>query len=493
MRPEPIEKKFRRAILVTGSPLDEGDQAPLAMERALHLVPFIGKTPLVHVLESMVTLGVEHVTVLGWLNPDVAREILGEGQRWGISLDWITVQGPEEIFRKIAQLPMPADELVLVGSTNSLLDLRSASRPSSSCAYGLTLPGQAWPWLALDETNIRRIGNCHWHNWSDVPKQLQLPQFAVPGVSLQSGQDLLAAISPMLMGELPVVVPASQIEPGIYISRNVVIHPTVVIQGPVYIGEDVYLEQGARVHAGSVIGKQCRIGQNTTISNSIIGPESWLGAHLECAQMVIWRGVAWSSRWNAEIEIRDAVLLSSGTWHLTLRRTLTEGMSFLSAALLLVLTLPVLVPMLLLAMLKNDLKFLPFVLPKRAHLHDPTQNILCLFGAGPSARGWKHLLGFVLPNLHWVLRGQLHLTGMRLRTPSEWKASPIDVQKWLSRRSAGLVQEEWFNGPHKGDWLESIVQDRYQVARGRSLRYQAHLLWRYFLKLTTGSREPATR
>ena len=493
MRPEPIEKKFRRAILVTGSPLDEGDQAPLAMERALHLVPFIGKTPLVHVLESMVTLGIEHVTVLGWLNPDVAREILGEGQRWGISLDWITVQGPEEIFRKIAQLPMPADELVLVGSTNSLLDLRNASRPSSACAYGVTTPSPAWPWLALDESTIRRIGNCHWHDWAGLAKQLQLPQFDVSGVPLQSGQDLLAAISPMLMGELPVVVPASQIEPGIYISRNVVIHPTVVIQGPVYIGEDVYLEQGVRVNAGSVIGKQCRIGQKTTVSNSIIGPESWLGADLECAQMVIWRGVAWSSRWNAEIEIRDAILLSSGAWHLTLRRTLTEGMSFLSAALLLVLTLPLLLLMLLLAMLKKDLKFLPFVLPKRAHLHDPTQDILCLFGAGPSARGWKHLLGFVLPNLHWVLRGQLHLTGMRLRTPSEWKASPVDVQKWLSRRSAGLVQEEWFNGPHKGDWLESIVQDRYQVARGRSLRYQAHLLWRYFLKLTTGSREPATR
>ena len=489
MHPATIEKKFRRAILVTGSPLDEGVQAPLAMERALHLVPFIGKTTLVHVLESMVTLGIEHITVLGWLNPDVAREILGEGQRWGISLDWITVQGPEEIFQKIAQLPMAADELVLVSSTNSLLDLRSISRPSLPCAYALTSPSQTWPWLALDETTIRRIGNCHWHDWAGVPKRLQLPQIHVSGVPLESGQDLLSAISPMLKGELPVVVPASQIEPGIYISRNVVIHPTVVIQGPVYIGEDVYLEQGARVHAGSVIGKQCRIGQNTTISNSIIGPESWLGAHLECTQMVIWRGVAWSSRWNAEIEIRDAVLLSSGAWHLTLRRTLTEGMSFLSAALLLVLTLPILLPMLMLATLKKDLKFLPFVLPKRAHLHDPTQDILCLFGSGPSARGWKHLLGFVLPNLHWVLRGHLHLTGMRLRTPSEWKASPVDVQKWLSRRSAGLVQEEWLNGPHKGDWLESIVQDRYQVARGRSLRSQSHLLWRYFLKLTTGPRE----
>lgn len=490
MQPVPNPKKFRSAILVTGSPLDETDQVPLAMERALHLVPFLGKCPLVHVLESMVALGIEHITCIGWMNPDLARDVLGDGQRWGIALKWITVQGPDEVFQKMSLLTVPSGEQVLICSTNTLLDIRHMPTPASACAYRPDSFADAWPWLVLNEHDLRRASTCQWHNWALVPDQLGLLTIEVPGLPLQSGQDLLAAISPMLKGSLPVVVPASQIEPGIYISRNVVIHPTVVIQGPVYIGEDVYLEKGCRITAGSVIGKQCRIGHDTTIANSIIGPESWLGAQLECTQMVIWRGVAWSNRWKAEIEIRDTVLLGSGAWHLTLQRTLSEGLSFMTGALLMLLLLPVFPILLLLASFTNGVHMRPYVLPKRSHLHKPSKNILCLFGAGPNTRGWKHLLGYVAPNLYLVLLGQLHLTGMRLRTQQEWNACPPEVQKWLSRRSAGLIQEEWLNGPHSGDWLESIVQDRYQVARGRSLRYQVHLLWRYFFKLTTGSHEP---
>jgi hypothetical protein len=485
-----IEKKFRSAILVAGSPLDETVQVPLALERALHLVPFIGKCTLVHVLESMVVLGIERITCLGWLNPDLAREILGDGQRWGIQLEWVTLQGPEEAFEKIAQIAPPTEGLVLLGSTSTLLDLRQVDKPSSPCAYTKAQHPEVWPWMALDAQSLQRLGTQQWQAWSLACTQLELPSLEVPALSLQSGQDLLNAIPPLLQDDWPVLVPATQVEPGIYISRNVVIHPTVFIQGPVYIGEDVYLEKGSRLSAGTVIGKQCRIGQDTTLANCIIGPESWLGAHLECQQMVVWRGVAWSGRWNAEIEIRDAVLLSSGAWHLTLRRTLTEGLSLITATALLLLTLPLLLPLLLLAAMSGRLQRLPFVLPKRSHLHNPTQTILCLFGANPNSRDWKHLWGFVIPNLHLVVRGKLHLTGMRLRTLMEWQNCPTDVQKWLSRRSAGLIQEEWLHGAHTGDWLDSIVQDRYQVTKGRSLRYQAHLLWRYFFKLTRGSIEP---
>ena len=484
-------KKFRTAILVTGSPLDESDQVPLAMEQAVHLVPFLGKCTLVHVLESMAALGIERLICIGWLNPDLARDILGDGQRWGIALDWVTVQGPDEVFQKVSQQPVTAEEWVLLGSTNTLLDIRPMPSPVAGCAYRLNANPDAWPWMVLNKRTLQQASVCQWRDWPKLPDQLGLKAIDVPGLSLQSGHDLLAAIGPMLKDDLPVVVPASEVEPGIYISRNVVIHPTVVIQGPVYIGEDVYLEKGCRVHAGTAIGKQCRIGQNTTLSNSIIGPESWLGSDLECNQMVIWRGAAWSNRWKAEIEIRDTVLLDSGTWHLTLQRTLTEGFSFLSAALLLLLTWPVMPVLLLLAAGNNTLQMRHYVFPECSHLHQPARNILCLFGAGPGTRGWKHLLGYVIPNLHLVVRGKLRLTGMRLRTQQEWNACPAEVQKWLSQRSAGLVQEEWLNGSHSGDWLESIVQDRYQAARGRSLRYQVHLLWRYFFKLTTGAHEPS--
>ena len=50
----------------------------------------------------------------------------------------------------------------------------------------------------------------------------------------------------------------------IYIGNNVIISPNSVIEGPVFIGNNVVIQALSRIHAGSNIGKFCKIGGEIT-------------------------------------------------------------------------------------------------------------------------------------------------------------------------------------------------------------------------------------
>ena len=50
----------------------------------------------------------------------------------------------------------------------------------------------------------------------------------------------------------------------IYIGNNVIISPNSVIEGPVFIGNNVVIQALSRIHAGSNIGKVCKIGGEIT-------------------------------------------------------------------------------------------------------------------------------------------------------------------------------------------------------------------------------------
>ncbi|MCP4253778.1 MAG: hypothetical protein GY775_10270 [Candidatus Scalindua sp.] len=54
----------------------------------------------------------------------------------------------------------------------------------------------------------------------------------------------------------------------IYIGNNATVSPNSVIEGPAFIGDDVTIQALSRIHAGSNIGKACKVGGE--ISNTII-------------------------------------------------------------------------------------------------------------------------------------------------------------------------------------------------------------------------------
>lgn len=114
----------------------------------------------------------------------------------------------------------------------------------------------------------------------------------------------LAAHVDILDGVYSVELPGAEVRPRLFLGEGVEIDPSATVFGPavigagtrigpgavvtahVSIGEGVVVEPGARV-AGSVVGDRCRIGENASVTGSILAAEVQLGARCVVDDLVV--------------------------------------------------------------------------------------------------------------------------------------------------------------------------------------------------------------
>jgi lipopolysaccharide/colanic/teichoic acid biosynthesis glycosyltransferase/acetyltransferase-like isoleucine patch superfamily enzyme len=327
-----------------------------------------------------------------------------------------------------------------------------------------------------------------WHEWPQALAATCHSRVPAQALSLMDGNDLLNAIPRMINRSFPVVLDASEVEPGIFLSRNVIIHPTAEIIAPFYAGPDVEIEKNCRIGPAVALSGRTHIGHSSRLSETQIGPDSWIGDALDLHECVVFRGVIWSRRHQARMTIFDALILAHGStplkWH-----SLVNAFTERTLALML---LFLLAPMLLLAVTASALaqagpKIIQLVRPDISHMAIPTVAFISWLGAHPCTLGWKHLVGFVLPNLPGVLMGKCHLIGARPRSLDQWAQLPLAHQRWLAQKACGLLQEEWVVGIQENDPLQSMVLERYQENRSHEWTYKWGLIWRYLHKILAPS------
>lgn len=474
------------AVLIAGSPADDSARSPLTEETPLHLTPLLGKTPLVFAVQALVELGVTRVVCLGWDEPQLCQAQLQSGQQWGCDIEWHSIAGPEHAFKRLADLA-PADGPFVLATTCTLMrpPLMKAMEAGTLFEPAMSTFTAAqkaiWNWAWLDRGLSRMLGDQHqWSDWPIALTSVCTERLSVPALNLMDGSAILAAIEVMLKREFPVVLDASEIEPGIFLSRNVVIHPTAEILAPFYAGPDVEIEKYCRIGPSVAISKRTRIGQSCQIAQTQIGPDSWIGESLDIHESVVFRGIIWSGKHQARMTIFDAVILAHGAAHWKWSKTMASLLERTLALLLWLFMLPVWLPMMLWSWWpSSSQQQLDLVRPDISHMAIPTVTYTRWLGADPSTRGWRHFVGFVLPNLWGVLTGRWMLLGARPRSVEEWAWLPASHQRWLTTKPSGLIQEEWLLGIQKTDALQSMVIERYQAVRAHSVIYKLGLLWRY--------------
>lgn len=474
------------AVLIAGSAADDSARSPLPEETPVHLTPLLGKTPLVFAVQALVDLGVSRIVCMGWDEPQRCQAMLQNGQRWGCEIEWHSIAGPEQAFQRLADLA-PEEGPFVLATTCTLMRPPLMKAMKAGTLFEPFVPVRTsahkamWPWAWLDRALSQRLANEHqWRDWPTALASVCTQHQSAPALSLMDGCAILAAIEAMLQHEFPVVLDASEVEPGIFLSRNVVIHPTAEILAPFYAGPDVEIEKNCRIGPCVAISKRTRIGQGCQITHTQIGPNSWIGESLDIHESVVFRGIIWSGKHQARMTIFDAVILAHGAAHWKSSRPLDWLLERALALLLWLLLLPIGVPMALWSWGgAASARRMKLVRPEFSHMAIPTVTYTRWLNAHPGTRGWRHLLGFVLPNLWGVLTGRWRLLGMRPRTQKEWALLPASHQRWLATKPAGLIQEEWLLGVQQTDVLQSMVMERYQEVRAHSVVYRLGLLRRY--------------
>lgn len=486
------------------------------------LLPLVDRPFIQHVVEYLVSKGVEEFEVVLCRFPEKVEQLLGDGTRWGAAIDYHLVKDPAKSYRPVKFVTVdPKDDPVLLIHCDRLppVDVLQA-RPS------LGLDG---PTLYMWDNHLNRESNGRprWSGWgwlngkcrAGLPEDLNeqglldyLLSFSdgrqimiddAKALTVRSYSELLAANQAVLKKEITgLLLTGKEIEPGIWLSRNVQLHPTVQLNPPVFIGENCDIGRGVRLGPGVVVGMNCVVDSQSSIADSIVLPNSYVGEALELRDAIIDRNRLINVRLGSEITITEDFILGNLA-EKGIQEWFKKILSQLLAAALLVCLLPLymaVIPGLKLFRKKGPLfhktekvrlpagpdevywrmfslvSFSPEASSKKitgAHIEPDRQKI------GRYPVGWRNLFLCFLPALINVARGELRFVGVTPRTIEEIKTLPRDWKSLYLKSKAGIISEALVNfGPEPTQDELYAAETFYAVSAG--LKYDLKTLAKYF-------------
>lgn len=112
---------IRAVIIATGDSLP-GD---LLKETLIpEIRPLVGRPWIEHVLETLRAMEIRRFSIIICRDPETVRGILGNGAKWGASIDYHTVRTPGRAYARLRTLPLSApDKRILLAHGNRLPDL----------------------------------------------------------------------------------------------------------------------------------------------------------------------------------------------------------------------------------------------------------------------------------------------------------------------------------------------------------------------------------
>lgn len=418
------------------------------------LLPLMDRPFLQHLLDYLAQQGVRRVDLLLNRRPEMVEALVEDGRRWGLACAHHLVRDPARPFAQARAITRTwgGPWLLAAGDRLPRADL-AALRPE---------PGA--PPLLLDRTGSPG----GWSGWAwlgpgdleDIPREadedalaahlagLGAARRAVPAVlGCRDFGELWRAHRAVLGGDFPgLMLSGRQVEPGIWLGRNVTLHPTAQLEPPVYVGPDCRIQQGVVLGPWAVLGAGCLVDRHASVEESLIFPDSYVGQELELSQAVVDRNRLVSLRLEAALEVPDDFLLGSMKGR-RLGRALARAGGRLAALALLAAG----APFLLALVLARRAAGRPGLSVRRVvRLPAPRQEArwrdygLWSLGPGPRPRPERGLADLVerfLPGLVNVARGDLSLVGLAPMDRAALAALPPERLGLRRHAKAGLVDE----------------------------------------------------
>lgn len=498
--------------------------AALTERHPAPMLPLIDRPFIQHVVEYLVDQGVTEFDFILSHLPEQVEHLLGDGRRWGSRFRFHLARDPLRpyaLLRTILTgeqkdegdfpfLLVHADRLPHVRvehtppSPTTLPVLFTWRDPSRSDLEDDRPQWTGWAWISSHvirglpeesderalEQHLRRCMADEESHTVDVPHCLGVRSF----------EDLLAAQRAVLDKAFPdLLLSGREIEPGIWLSRNVSLHPTARLIPPVYVGRNCRIGEGVQLGPYVVVGHDCALDARCLVSESVIFPGSYVGEALELDHVLVDKNRLINVRLGAAVSVADDFILGSLS-ESTLHSWIAGMLSRLVATGILMFT----GPLLLLTALYLKLARSGAVLQKKDVVALPTSpdeaqwRTFPLWSFAPpnhtdqSGRphdwGWQgpsDLLLRALPALINIARGELRFVGVCPRTPEEIRSLPHDWRELYLRTKAGLITEAFVHyGAHPDEDELYSAEAFYSVMA--SLRHDLSLMLGFFGRLFKG-------
>ena len=415
------------------------------------LSPLVDRPFLQHVVESIVGQGIRDIRFVLRGEDQRARAVLGDGTRWGARFRYDLSTGNEHAYDPLRQIALDeADEALLLAHADRLPLLRlntAACAPALFCWKGNELRWTGWGIIRTVDILGLPSGIEEREMFALLTEAGAVCVEGPRPLSAHSYEDLIEANRRVLAREFPnLLVGGKEVQPGVWVARNVTVHPTAKLTSPAFVGENSRVGAMVQVGPAASIGRDCMIERETSVLDSVVCGGSYVGQQLALRGVVVDRSRLISTRWGAEIEDVDDLLLGS-VYGEPLSTRFEEVGSRLAAATLLILASPCLFAMLL----GSKIGVIP-ALRRELMVRTPAVSEgyrwklfpMWSFGTRQVPAGAKEwICNFffcLLPALLSIASGEVGVAGTRPRTREEVEGLPTAKRSLYLRSRCGILQ-----------------------------------------------------
>ena len=426
---------------------------PLPLDYPAAALPLGCQTIIEHLMEQLAMAAVTDVDLVVSDRPELLRNLLGDGERWGLRLHWHLAKVPSRPYGILAALAAKPARRVLIGHADVCLSTRDLMRLTCLNALSLQtdeLEGSRWAsWACVNPAQLRGLA-------SDLDADGLYAALLAAGVPPLMGAEEpvadLRSAKALLQAQFGDGERALQQVPAAWVRQRwgamsplARVHPQATLIGPVFIGPGCVVEAGVRLGPQTVLSRDVIVSAGSSIQHSLLLPQTYVGANLELSHSVVNGSRVRHVQWDVESApaSTDALLLSLNAHGLhaseLVGRTLA-GLAVLALA-------PALALHLGLGRLRGRLpswELRPVVSgrhgltgePRFSLLHCPVQDgePRPRHGAGGRGSAWAWAAGLID-----VARGSRSWIGMRPRSRSQWYALRPEWQQILAATPVGLL------------------------------------------------------
>lgn len=249
-----------KALLIC--PAQRGNVAALAETVPLAILPILGKTLVEYWLEHLLTLGAREIIMLASDRPERVLEFTGNGARWGLR---VTVH----------------HETRELGPVEARATYRDAGEGN---------------WLPAPHDVVLM---------DRLPHQPEWPLFASYAGWFTAVMDWLPrAATPDRIG-------VREVNPGVWMGLHTRVAASAELRAPCWLGENVFVGNDAVVGPMVAVEDRTFIEAGAKISESIIGPETFVGEFTGIQNSIAWGSLLVNWKRESCLNVPDPFLLCS--------------------------------------------------------------------------------------------------------------------------------------------------------------------------------------
>lgn len=471
-----------------------------AQRRPAAMLPLLDRPFVQHVVEFLVTNGITRIDFVLSHMPEKIESWFGEGDRWGATFNYHLTQRPDRPYKNLKAITIDDADMpiLLVHGDRLPMDEEVCRCPALGDALPKTfvwreggrLQGTGWAWVLPAF-------------FKDIPADLGVEEFeelsvkrakveghlveVPPPLSARTYPDLLESHRRVFRKEATgLLTTGREVEPGIWISRNVGLPSSVKLTPPVYLGADSRIGQGVALGPNVVVGEGSLLDRCCTVRDSLIFAGSYVGESLELADLIVDRNRVVNIRLGVDCPVFEDFIIGSME-----ARPVCDWFAGVFSRVVAAGLLAIGWPILLLTAAYLKIRRTGPVLRKKEFIrlpasHNPTMWAICRqwsfsIDAKHTANGERRygLLGYLLldflPALVNIVKGELHFVGVRPRNAGQLEQLPGDWRELTLRSKAGLITEAFVRFGRRPSEDEMYSAEAFYTVR-TSVRYDLKLM-----------------